>query len=248
MDVPAYLARIAYHGPLYPSPDTLRGLHLAHLYTVPFENLDIHLGRPLSLDVPALFDKIVTRRRGGFCYELNGLFCALLRELGFPVIMLSAEVARPDGGYSPAYDHLALRVDLEHPWLVDVGFGDGFRRPLRLDQDGSQPQDDFTYLIAPEGAYRILRRRGPGADWTPQFRFTLQPHSLSDFAARCLFHQTSPESHFTRNRICTLATPAGRVTLSGMRLIVSGAGRVESLLTSPEEYAAALRRHFAVIE
>jgi len=125
---------MAYTGPLDLSPATLNALHLAHLYAVPFENLDIHLRRQLSLDQAALFDKVVTRRRGGFCYELNGLFCALLRELGFRVTMLSAEVARQSGGFSPAFDHLALLVDLDEPWLADVGFGNGFRLPLRLNE------------------------------------------------------------------------------------------------------------------
>jgi N-hydroxyarylamine O-acetyltransferase len=253
LDIPAYLERIAYNGPLDVSPDSLRGLHLAHLYTVPFENLDIHLSRRLSLDGAALFDKIVTRRRGGFCYELNGLFCALLRDLGFHVTMLSAEVARTAGGFSAEFDHLALRVDLDEPWLVDVGFGNGFRLPVRLNDTADQPQGTSTYRIVSDGAYRVLMRRDHGCDdagdWTAQYRFTLQSHALADFADRCHFHQTSPESHFTQGRICTLATPAGRVTLSGMRLIVTTpAGRTESELTGDTEYAAALRERFGVIE
>jgi N-hydroxyarylamine O-acetyltransferase len=227
LDIPAYLERIAYHGPLDVSLETLRGLHLAHLYAVPFENLDIHLGRPLSLDGAALFDKIVTRRRGGFCYELNGLLCSLLRELGFRVTMLSAEVAGQTG-FSPAYDHLTLRVDLEEAGLVDVGFGDGFRQPLRLDDAADQPQGTSVYRIVPDGEYRVLSRRDAGGAWTPQYRFTLESHALADFAERCRFHQTSPESHFTQGRIFTLAIPEGRVTLSGRRLIVTTpAGRTE---------------------
>ena len=249
LDIPAYLERIAYDGTLDVSPGTLRGLHLAHLYTVPFENLDIHLGRRLSLDGAALFDKVVARRRGGFCYELNGLFCRLLRELGFRVTMLSAEVARTAGGFSAAFDHLALQVDLDEPWLVDVGFGNGFRLPVRLNDTADQPQGSSTYLIVSDGDYRVLMRRDDAGDWTPQYRFTLQPHALADFADRCQFHQTSPESHFTQGRICTLATPAGRVTLSGVRLIVTTpAGRTESELAGEAEYAAALRERFGVIE
>jgi len=249
LDIAAYLERIAYTGPLDVSPDTLRNLHLAHLYTVPFENLDIHLGRRLSLDDDMLFDKVVTRRRGGFCYELNGLFCALLRELGFRVKMLSAEVARASGGFSPEFDHLALHVDLDEPWLADVGFGDGFRLPVRLDEAADQPQGGSAYLIIPDGDHRVLMRRDVGSDWTPQYRFTLQPRALADFAARCLFHQTSPESHFTQGRICTLASPEGRISLSGMRLIVTTpAGRTESLLTGEADYVSTLRERFGVIE
>jgi N-hydroxyarylamine O-acetyltransferase len=249
LDTPAYLRRIAYTGPLDVSPDTLRGLHLAHLHAVPFENLDIHLGRPLSLDGTALFDKVVICRRGGFCYELNGLFCALLRDLGFRVTMLSAEVARKTGGFSAEFDHLTLRVDLDDPWLADVGFGDGFRLPVRLDDATGQPHGASAFRIVPDGDYRVLMRRDADGDWTPQYRFTLQPHALADFADRCHYQQTSPESHFTQGRICTLATPEGRVTLSGMRLIeTTHAGRTERDLTGATEYAAVLRKRFGVVE
>jgi N-hydroxyarylamine O-acetyltransferase len=231
------------------SAETLRALHLAHLYAVPFENLDIHLGRELSLAPAALFEKIVTRRRGGFCYELNGLLCYALRELGFRVTMLSAEVARAAGGFSPAFDHLALHVELEDPWLGDVGFGNGFRAPVRLNDAGDQRQGESSYLILADEPYRTLMRRDEGGDWTPQYRFTLEPHGLAEFGGRCLFHQTSHESHFTQGRICTLATPEGRVTMVGMRLIeTTAAGRAERDLAGAAAYAATLRERFGVIE
>jgi N-hydroxyarylamine O-acetyltransferase len=248
VNVPAYLERIGYSGPLDASVETLRSLHLANLYTVPFENLDIVQGRPIALGNAELFDKIVTRRRGGFCYELNGIFYALLRELGFPVTMLSAEVAREAGGFSPEFDHLALRVDLDEPRLADVGFGDGFRLPLALNADAQQDQDGRVYRIVEDGEYRVLQRRDPDC-WTSQYRFTVSPRALEDFAERCRFHQTSPESHFTRGRICTLATPEGRVSLSGLRLIVTtGTERTERRLAGEAEYAAVLSQTFGVIE
>lgn len=249
MDIAAYLERIRYTGPLAVSAETLRALHLAHLYTVPFENLDIHLGRPLSLKGMALFDKVVMRRRGGFCFELNGLFASLLGALGFRVTMLSAEVARADSGFSEPFDHLALRVDVEEPWLADIGFGDGFREPLRLDDQANQVQGSSTYLIMQDGDFRVLLRRDAQADWTPQYRFTLTPRRLADFGERCLYHQTSLESHFTQGRICTLATPTGRITISGQRLIEKTAGvRTETELSGEAEYAATLRARFGVIE
>jgi N-hydroxyarylamine O-acetyltransferase len=249
LDLPAYLERIAYTGPLSASAETLRALQLAHMYAVPFENLDIHLGRPLSLDHEALFAKIVTRRRGGFCYELNGLLGRMLEELGFRVRLLSAEVARSTGGFSPKFDHLALCVEREDPWLVDVGFGNGFRLPVRLNDEADQPQGASSYRIAKEGEYRVLLRRDEGRDWTPQYRFTLAPHALPEFNDRCLFHQTSPESHFTQGRICTVATPTGRITLVGMRLIeTTPSGRTERDLANGVEYAEVLRERFGVIE
>src|SRR4051812_31453470 len=111
MDIQAYLDRIDYRGPRDPTAETLRALHAAHLLAVPFENLNVAMGWPIALDEAALFDKIVVRRRGGFCYELNGLFAALLRGLGFQVTMLSAGVAREGGGFGPEYDHLTLLVE-----------------------------------------------------------------------------------------------------------------------------------------
>lgn len=249
MDVQAYLERIGYRGPLVPTAATLRALQIAHLQAVPFENLSIHAGQPIFLDEDALFDKIVARRRGGFCYELNGLFAALLRELGFEVDLLSAEAARADGTFGPEFDHMALRVRLAERWLVDVGFGDSFREPLRLDERGEQVQGDRAYRIDEEGpALVLLQRQDAEGPWERQYRFTLQAHEFPDYAGMCHYHQTSPLSHFTQRRVCSLATPDGRVTLSEMRLITTRGGvRHERILESEEERAAALRELFGVI-
>ncbi|HEV3469675.1 MAG TPA: arylamine N-acetyltransferase [Pyrinomonadaceae bacterium] len=249
MDTGAYLERINYRGPLDPTADTLRRLHVAHLLSVPFENLSIHAKEPVVLEDGALFDKIVRGRRGGFCYEVNGLFAALLRALGFDVRMLSAEVAKSEGGFGPDFDHMALLVTLEERWLADVGFGDSFVEPLLLDYRGEQPQRGRTYRIVPEGERLVLARRDGGGEWEPQYRFTLRPYGYPDFAGMCRYHQTSPESHFTRGRVCSRATAEGRVTLSEMRLITTTGGgrREERTLTSQEEYAAALREHFGIV-
>lgn len=249
MDVKAYLKRIGYDGPLAPTAETLRGLHVAHLLSVPFENLSIHAGEPVVLDDAALFEKVVGRGRGGFCYEANGLFAWLLRALGFDVAMLSAGVARDGGGFGPEFDHMALLVSLEERWLADVGFGDSFREPLRLDERGEQGQGREAYRIDEEGGRLVLLRRGEGGDWRPQYRFTLRPHAYADYEEMCRFHQTSPQSHFTRARVCSRATPGGRVTLSGMRLIETSADgtRRERALAGEEEFAAALREHFGVV-
>lgn len=125
----AYLARIGARRPATPDADSLRDLHERHLNTVPFENVSIHLGERIGLDEKALFDKIVQRRRGGFCYELNGAFSGLLSALGFNVSLLSVKVFGDEGRLGPPFDHLALRVDLDEPWLVDVGFGRHARHP-----------------------------------------------------------------------------------------------------------------------
>ena len=247
MNTDAYLRRINYSGPLHPSPETLRGLHLAHLLTVPFENLDIHLGRPIILEDAALFDKIVERRRGGFCYELNGLFCRLLRELGFSASKLSAAVANPEGGFDPYFDHMALSVQLERLWLADVGFGDSFRQPLLLDEAGDQSAESDDYAVERSGDELILMQRSQGDSGKPQYRFLLQPYEYADYAEMCHFHQTSPKSPFTRGQVCTLATSDGRITLRDMRLITTVRGdKHERLISDQEERRNLLHDLFGI--
>jgi N-hydroxyarylamine O-acetyltransferase len=256
LNIKAYLARINYHGPLAPAAETLRALQVAHLLTVPFENLSIHAGQPIVLEDDALFTKIVEKRRGGFCYEANGLFAALLGALGFNVAMLSAEVASVEGQFGPNFDHMALMVSplvpLAQRWLVDVGFGDSFLEPLLLDERGDQVQRSRAYRILSDGTRLLLMRRDEGDEWKAQYRFTLQTYSYADYADMCRYHQTSPQSHFTRSRICSRATEDGRITLSEMRFIKtsqSGAHQVreEQTLTSEEEYAAVLRDQFGIV-
>jgi N-hydroxyarylamine O-acetyltransferase len=249
LDIKAYLERINYHGSLAPAADTLRDLQVAHLLAVPFENLSIHARQPIILEDDALFTKIVENRRGGFCYEANGLFAALLRALGFDVAMLSAEVANADGGFGPDFDHMALMVSLEHRWLVDVGFGDSFLDPLLLDERGEQVQGDRAYRILADGTHLTLTQREEGDEWKAQYRFTLRTHTYADYAEMCRYHQTSPQSHFTKARVCSRATREGRITLSGVRFITTSksGGRRERTLTSDEEYAAILREQFGIV-
>lgn len=249
MNIKAYLERINYHGSLAPTAETLRDLQVAHLLAVPFENLSIHAGEPVVLEDEALFAKIVEGRRGGFCYEANGLFAALLRALGFDVSLLSAEVANAEGGYGPAFDHMALMVSLERRWLVDVGFGDSFREPLLLDERGEQTQGSRAYRILPDGEHLILMQRVWDEEWKAQYRFTLQSYAYDDYAGMCKYHQTSPQSHFTQARICSRATVGGRITLSEMNFISTSVNgvRQERTLTSQEEYAAILREQFGIV-
>jgi N-hydroxyarylamine O-acetyltransferase len=230
------------------SAETLKRLQVAHLYAVPFENLSIHSSEAIVLDDDLLFDKIVRRRRGGFCYELNGLFAALLKSLGFPVTKLSAEVANPNGDFSQPFDHMTLLVTLDERWLVDVGFGDSFLEPLRLTENTEQPQGRRTYRIDRNGEYFVMLQRIAGEDWTPQYRFTLEPHEYADYEKMCRYHQTSPESHFTQKRVCSLATPEGRLTLTGMRLITTTltGERSEQELDDPVEIDRVLQSHFGI--
>jgi N-hydroxyarylamine O-acetyltransferase len=232
------------------------------MLAVPFENLSIHYSQPIVLRDEALFDKIVTRRRGGFCYELNGMFSWLLRLIGYDVALLSAEVAESDGSFSAPFDHLTLLVHQVDgaDWLADVGFGDSYRRPLRFEPHTEQDGGDGRIYRMYESDMRaagdgddqrywlVEQRTDAQPTWEPVYRFTLQPHALADFAARCHYHQTSPESHFTQKRICSLALPDGRISLSDLRLITRLHGvREERQLGSEDEYRAVLAERFGVV-
>jgi len=248
MDVAAYLRRLRYTGTVEPTLISLRSLHRRHMETVPFENLDISLSRPIEIEDEASVRKIVEGHRGGFCYELNGAFAALLRALGFQVTLLSARVARKNGGEGPEFDHLALRVDLDEPWLADVGFGDSFAEPLRLQTDLEQQQDVGTFRIRQAAQSLALERQQEDDSWRTEYSFTLMPRQIGEFRDRCHFHQTSPESSFTQKRICSRLTPEGRITLSGLHLIVTNHGhREERALDSEEEWLSALRQYFEIV-
>ena len=248
MNVDNYLKRVSYDGPVAPTPETLRALQLAHLLAVPFENLSIHSHEPIVLNEDALFTKIVNDHRGGFCYECNGLFAGLLRALEFDVKMLAAGVGRADGTFGPRFDHMTLMVTLDERWLVDVGFGDSFLEPLLLDSRSEQVQGTRAFRIEDDNDHLILSRRNDGADRQPQYRFDLEPHEFPDYEEMCRFHQTSPDSHFTKGVICSRATGDGRITLSDMRLITTGPQqeRDERNLSSREEFDQILRDQFGI--
>ncbi|MEC3981150.1 arylamine N-acetyltransferase family protein [Amycolatopsis sp. H20-H5] len=243
MDLDAYLDRLGLDRPAAADAATLRRLQKRHLDVVPFENLSIHLGEPIDLAEEALFDKIVRRRRGGFCYELNGLFSVLLRELGFDATLHAAQVLGENGVPSPPLDHAAIRVELDEPWLVDVGFGRFSRSPLRL--AAADPQEDVEgeFLILDAGYGDVDVRR----DGEPQYRLENHPRRLSDFARMAWWQSTSPASHFTSKATCSLPTSHGRITLSGDKLIETVHGvREETVLKGEEEVLAAYRKYFGI--
>jgi len=246
MDVEAYLRRIQYDGPRDPTPEILRGLHRQHLFTVPFENLDIALGTPIQLDPGLLFEKIVVRKRGGYCYELNGLFHDLLKALGFNVNMLSAQVRRDNGAFGPDFDHMLLKVTLDDPWIADVGFGDSFVDPLPMMPGASKVENGKRFGVRNEnGIWELFKEDTDGH--VPLYRFADVPHRLSDFTEMNRYQQTSPESGFTRRRICTRAAYGGRITLAGMQWIATQNGRREErMLQQQAELERCLREEFGI--
>lgn len=217
---------------------TVRELHERHVAAVPFENLSIHLGEEITLDEDLLVDKIVNRRRGGFCYELNGAFAALLRALGHDVVMLSAKVFN-DGAYGPPFDHLALRVgDL----LVDVGFGRFSLRPLDITsrEDQHDPAGVFRLVDTPEGDVDVL------FDGVPQYRMELRPRELAEFRATCWYQQTWPGSPFRRGATCSLPTPTGRITIAGNKLITTVGDDKHTEELDDDALLTAYAKHFGI--
>ena len=223
----------------------LRDLHRAHQLTVPFENLSIHLPEPISLDEDDLIRKIVTRRRGGFCYELNGAFALLIEALGGRVRRVGAKVYGEDG-LGPPLDHMALVVtaaDGTGPWLADVGFGSHSVYPLRFDDraEQSDPAATFALVDTADDDVQVIK------DGAPQYVIERRGRPLADFVPTCWWQQTSPQSHFRISTICSRLTPDGRISISGRTLIRTSEGtRTEESLPTDSAVLAAYHEHFGI--
>lgn len=241
-DVESYLARIGAD-----RSASLAEIQQRHLETIPFENLSIHLGEPIDLDPAALFDKLVRRRRGGFCFEQNGLLGEVLEALGMGVDRVGARVFGAGGSFGPPLDHLALVVQPAGDpirYLADVGFGRFTTRPLRWDERGDQddPGGRFRLVDTPEGFVDVISGDGP------QLRVDPRPVRLTDAAPTCWWHQTSPVSSFTRSTVCSRLSGDGRITLSGRTLVRTNAGgRLETDLPDDDAVLAAYREHFGIV-
>jgi len=251
MNVSDYLERIHYTQPIKPDAETLRKLQLAHMQNVPFENLDIGLHRLIKIDEESMWEKIINQKRGGFCYELNGLFAWLLKQVGFDVNHLNARVYNNRGKLGIDFDHLALLVWIpgeKGRWLADVGFGDSFEEPLRMEERGEQVQELRSYWLEKlSGGYIVWQRNYDGS-WERQYFFDLKPHQFpEEYQSACLYHQTSPNSSFTHGSIISRATPNGRVSLEDGWLILTTNGiREKRPLANQEEYQILLKEYFGV--
>lgn len=217
-DLDAYLARVGWSGPLAADVATLRELHAAHTSAIPFENLDVRLGRPVGLDLASLQDKLVRRRRGGYCFEQNTLFASALRAIGFEVETLEARV-RPPGAPAPMpRTHMVLRVEAGGAsWLADVGFGgDGPAFPVPLGAAESE-QTGGAYAVArePAGIHVLRLRAGAGAEWRDLYAFGLVPALPVDFQVAHHFTSTHPRSPFVNTLTVQRTTPELRQVLRG---------------------------------
>ena len=247
IDVESYLKRIRVKKER-PGLNYLRRLHRAHLLHIPFENLDIHYRNKIILDYNEIFYKLVKMRRGGFCYELNGLFYHLLYHLGFEAHLISARTKQREG-YSKEYDHMAILVFLDdEKWLVDVGFGDHFVYPKKIAIDTVQMDyTDYWRIVTNPDEDLILQQSEDYAVFHSKYLFTLEEKQPIQFMERCDYHQTSRESHFAQQKIITKLTERGRITLTERKLKVTSLGELtETELMNEDEFLSKLQHHFGI--
>lgn len=224
----------------------LVALHFAHIQSIVFENLDVHLGRPIEIDVPVIFDKIIRRGRGGFCYELNALFGSLLSSLGYDVSVHAARVVTSGSRWIP-FGHICLTVNCEEKSrLVDVGFGNSFQRPLEIGREGEQADEGGTHILSAVEEGWLLSSRIYGDSFDPEYRFDLTPRHLDDFRERCAWTQTDPTSGFTRNIIATQPNAKGRRTVLGLELREFIDGKSQERAISADERAHILVADFGL--
>ena len=249
LDLDAYTARIGYQGPLAHSLDTLVGLHRAQAFGIPFENLDIHLNRPIGLDPASLVQKLVHEQRGGYCYELNGLFRLVLQQLGFRVTCLVGRNLLAGYPLRPrAHQVLLVEVDGE-PWLADLGFGtNGLIEPIPLAAGPEHQQcfDRYRLQAAPQHNFQLqLYMQG---EWQSLYTFTLDEAQPSDFRMMNFYYSQSPDSPFRKQRIATLAAPEFRVSLVDSELKIRRPDGTVSTATLADAgaYEGALAGYFGI--
>lgn len=228
-----------------PALSSLTRLQDAHLKTIPFENLDVIRKEPIYLNLETMYRKVIEQKRGGYCYELNGLFQWLLTELGFHTHLISATVLRPNNEWAKADTHAAIIVSLDEPYLVDVGFGAMTPRvPVPLNGSSLQTDIGETFKIEQQtgNAFHLIRETHDSSRVLYQFR--LEAKQLVDFHEGCVFNQVSKDSTFTHTDIISLATEKGRITLQDHLLTEVNNHETVKTLLSAEEKADVLANIF----
>jgi N-hydroxyarylamine O-acetyltransferase len=244
MNKEAYLARFHAEKRNIAGLDYLCYLQEQHMLHIPFENLDVIYKTPIVLDVKGFYEKIVERHRGGFCYELNSLFCWLLNELGFNAHLIAGTVQKEDGSWALKESHATILVHLDRPYLTDVGFGDSVRKPIPLTGETVEDASGVYRVHQLDDSTYDLQKRENG--WKTQYRFTIEEKQLEQFAPMCEFNQTSPYSPFTKTNVTTIATNSGRITLSGTTLTITENGEKQKQEIDREKIPALLKKYFHI--
>jgi N-hydroxyarylamine O-acetyltransferase len=247
VDFARYLDRIGYDGPLDAGHETLAGLQRAHLLGIPFDALDCHLGNPVTVVPEDAYRKVVEHRRGGFCFELNGLFAELMTHLGFDVTRHAARPFTEGGELAPPFAHLALVVQLERRWLVDVGFGFDFAiAPLDLDERGEQRREDQRFRIAPDGD-ALVAEEVPAPAVRNGYRMELEPVDQGVFAERCRIYSTDPETGFVREGPVMQRFEDGGVRVTRTKVSSSRPGGVSRPIADEDDWRAELASQFGLV-
>lgn len=244
MDVQAYLKRISVNKEELLTLEYLAKLQKNHMERIPFENLDVTRKVEIKLIIDRFYEKVMGNGRGGFCYELNGLFQQLLSRLGFQSHLISCTVKKPEG-WAKADTHAAIIVHLEQPYLIDVGFGDSVRQPMPLTgKERTDVSGTYRVVKTKQGSYDLQRL--DDYDWRILYRFTTDVKNIEDFAEGCVYNQTSPDSTFTHGDIVTIATNDGRITLSNLTVTQTKNGKKEKWELTEEEKIKFLEKNFYI--
>jgi N-hydroxyarylamine O-acetyltransferase len=221
LDLSVYAGRIGYSGGWEPKLETLQDLHLAHAISIPFENLDVLLGRPIRLDLESLWAKLVMGGRGGYCFEQNALFAAVLEHIGFSVTRLAARVRMGASGGVRPRSHMLLAVEADGArWIADVGFGGaGLLRPLRLVPGEMVREFGWTHRVVLEGDLHVLQAL-EAQGWVDQYSFTLEPQYPVDYEVSNWFTSTHPASIFRKMLLVQKPGAEARLLLQNRKLIV----------------------------
>lgn len=247
LDLAAYLKRIAYDGPVRPNLETLNALHEAHINTVPFENLDVHAGRPVTLSLEAAYEEIVRRRKGGWCYEMNAVFGWALSEIGFDVTRIGAGVRRQAMGEEAMGNHLALLVRLDRDYLADVGFGSTQVTAIPLEEGVTNHAPVRMAMARTDDGYWRLHEGGPGATFSYDFRVEAADEAL--LASRHDWQISDPNSIFYKTMTANIRRGKRHVTLRGRVLETQMPGRSEQrILDTPQEVSEVLDEVFGLEE
>lgn len=244
----AYLERIRYDGPLSPSAETLCRLHRAQMMSIPFENLNVFLGRPIQLDSTSLFTKLVEKRRGGYCYELNGLFLMVLQHLGFTVTPMAARVFGGETWLQKS--HQVTLVEIEGTrWLADVGFGgNSLIEAIPFELEREFPQHLDTYRLKADTKLGFILQHRLKEQWRNLYAFSLEEYYPADYRMMNYYNSTSPISLFTQHVVCAFPARGARIILYDSELKIRGLDEtITTHLESQDVYREALQRYFGIV-
>lgn len=247
-NIQEYKNRIGYSEPLTPTFDVLKAVQKKHLLHIPFENLDIHYNTPIELDINRIYQKVILNKRGGFCYELNGLFYQFIKYIGFNVKQVSARVYHKEDGYSKEFDHLAIVVTIDdEDYLTDVGFGEFAFSPLKLESGLVDEDERGQFKIDTYEDEYIRISKLIDDQWIPEYIFKNAHHELQEFRDRCVYQQTSPESHFTQKKLISRPTEHGRITLTSDQFKILENGVTQEIdISSDKEFESKLLYYFHI--